>query len=97
MNQEAEKILRELGKKIDALLEKAKHTSGEVKEEILQKVEELKNHRDKFEDNMQDFRAKNEPKWQEAKVHLKAAAEELKNAFDKMFRKHPDEAEIVED
>jgi len=91
---EAEKILKELGRKIDELVERAK--SGEIKEDVDEAIEALKKQRDKFEEKMRDMKEKNEPKVQEAKVHLRSAMEELNQAFQKMFRKGPD-AEVVDE
>lgn len=91
---DAEKVLKDLGRKIDELVERAK--SGEIKEDIDEAVEALKKQRDKFEEKMRDVKEKNEPKMQEAKVHLRSAMDELNQAFQKMFRKGPD-AEVVDD
>lgn len=91
---EAEKILKDLGQKIDDLIERAK--SGEVKEDIDEAIEALKKQRDRFEEKMKDLKEKNEPKVQEAKVHLRSAMEEINLAFQKMFRKGSD-AEVVDD
>lgn len=91
---EAEKILKDLGQKIEELIERAK--SSEVREEIDEAIEKLKKERDKFEEHMRELKEKNEPKIQEVKVHLRSAMEELNQAFQKMFRKGPD-AEVVDD
>ena len=91
---EAEKILKDLGQKIDELIDRAK--SGEVREDIDEAIEALKKQRDKFEEKMKDIKEKNEPKVQEAKVHLRSAMEELNQAFQKMFRKGPG-ADVVDD
>ncbi len=91
---EAEKILKDLGKKIDDLVESAKN--GEIREDIDEAIEKLKKERDRFEEKMQDLKDKNEPRMQEAKVHLRSAMEEMNQAFQKMFRKGPS-AEVVDD
>lgn len=80
-----ENLLTELGRKIDHLIEEAKEASGDVREEVDQKIEELKQRKDKLEDEFQEF--KNQERWQEAKVHFASAANELKQAVEKVFKK----------
>lgn len=91
---EAEKILRDLGRKIDDLIDRAK--SGEIKEDMDEMIESLKKQRDKFEEKVKDMKEKNDPKIQEAKTHLRKAMEEMNQAFHKMFRKGPS-AEVMDD
>ena len=54
----------------------------------------LKEQRDKLEDKLQDFKSKNEPKFEEAKFHIRKAAEELEQAVRKLFRKGPGAEEV---
>ncbi len=89
MAGEAEKLFKDLGEKIEQLIEKAKHASADVREEMKEPIEKLKKERDKLEKKMVDFRDKNEPKIEEAKHHLKTAIDEMSKAFEKMFRKGP--------
>lgn len=96
MATEAEKILKDFANKIEELIEKAKGSSGDMREDLNETIEALRNKRDKFEEKMKDMKTKNEPKFQEAKVHLRSAMEEMNQAFHKMFRKGPD-AEVVDD
>ncbi|MCE7995730.1 MAG: hypothetical protein HEP71_27370 [Roseivirga sp.] len=96
MATEAEKILRDFGSKIEELIDRAKDSSGDMREDLDEAIEALKKQRDKFEEKMKDVKTKNEPKVQEAKVHLRTAMEEMNKAFQKMFRKGPD-AEVVDD
>lgn len=97
MANEAEKILKDFAKKIEELIDKAKDSRGEMREDFDETIEKLKKQRDKFEEKMKDVKAKNEPKVQEAKVHLRTAMEEMNLAFQKMFRKGPDAEEVKED
>ncbi len=96
MATEAEKILKDFANKIEELIDKAKDSSGDMREDLDEALEALRNKRDKFEEKMKDMKTKNEPKFQEAKVHLRSAMEEMNQAFHKMFRKGPD-AEVVDD
>ncbi|HEY9117543.1 MAG TPA: hypothetical protein VIN11_06940 [Roseivirga sp.] len=91
---DTEKILKDIREKIDELIEQAKNASAEVREEMEDVIEDLKVQRDKLEDKMQDFKTKNGPKFDEAKFHLRKAAEELENAVKKLFRKGPGAKEV---
>jgi len=86
---EFDKLFKELGEKIQGLVEKVTEASGEVKEEMKGTIEQLKKQRDKLEEKMVEFRTKNEPKIDEAKHHLKTAIDEISKAFEKMFKNGP--------
>ena len=90
---ELEKLFRELGEKIEEMIDKAKNSSGGIREEMSETIEQLKKQRDKVEQKMVDFRTKNEPKIEQAKHHLKTAIDEISKAFEKMFHKGPDAKE----
>jgi phosphoglycerate-specific signal transduction histidine kinase len=87
--KELDKLFKELGEKIQELVEQAKDATGDVREEMKGTIEQLKKQRDKVEEKMVDFRTKNEPKIDEAKHHLKTAIDEISKAFEKMFKKGP--------
>ncbi|WP_286756125.1 hypothetical protein [Roseivirga sp. UBA838] len=91
---DTEKLLKEIREKIDELVEKAKEAGAEAREEMEDVIEDLKKQRDKLEDKLQDFKTKNGPKFEEAKFHLRKAAEELEQAVKKMFRKGPGATEV---
>ncbi len=80
-----ENLLTELGKKIDHLIDEAKEASEEVRDEMDLKIEELKQRKDKLEDEFEEF--KKQERWQEAKTHFTSAAQELKMAIEKVFKK----------
>lgn len=86
-SQKAEIFLRELGKKIDDLIEKSKESTGELGVEIEKRIEELKRSRDKFEEDIQNFTSNKDGKWSQVEIQLKKAAEELKKAFDLVIKK----------
>lgn len=96
MATEAEKILKDFANKIEELIDKAKDSSGDMREELDEAIEALRKKRDQFEEKVKDMKTKNEPKFQEAKVHLRTAMEEMNQAFQKMFRKGPN-AEVVDE
>lgn len=84
---QVEKILKELGKRIDELIFEAKNAKDEIRDDIEEKIQELKKKKSKLDDEYQSFKDKNEGKWEEIKTHLGAAAEEIKMAAEAAFRK----------
>lgn len=84
---QVEKILKELGKKIDELIVEAKDAKDDIRDEVEEKIKELKSKKGKLEDDYADFKKKNEGKWEEIKSHLGSAADEIKKAAEAAFRK----------
>ncbi|UXP34077.1 hypothetical protein N6H18_08985 [Reichenbachiella agarivorans] len=84
---QVEKILKELGKKIDELIKEAKGAKDEIRDEVEAKIKVLKKKRDNLEEEYADFKVKNESKWVEIKNHLSSAAEEIKLAAEAAFKK----------
>ncbi|MEO9805810.1 MAG: hypothetical protein ABJF04_21310 [Reichenbachiella sp.] len=84
---QVEKILKELGKKIDDLILEAKDAKDDIRDEVEEKIKELKKKKGKLDDEYQSFKEKNEGKWDEIKSHLSSAAEEIKMAAEAAFRK----------
>jgi vacuolar-type H+-ATPase subunit I/STV1 len=83
---QVEKILAELGHKIDELMQEAKGAKDELRDEVEEKIKDLKVQKEKLEDEYQDFKQKNEGKWVDIKTHLFAAAEEIKKAAETAFK-----------
>ena len=83
---QVENLLTELGKKIDHLIVEAKEATGDLQEDIEKKIHDLKERKDKLEEEFEDF--KSQEKWQEAKLHFVSAAGELKKAVEKVFSKN---------
>ena len=77
---QVENILRELGQKIDELIVEAKGATGEVREELEQKIKEFKEKKWSLEEDFENFKKDNEGKWDEIKSHLSSAASELELA-----------------
>lgn len=84
---QVEKILKELGKRIDDLIIEAKGAKDEIRDEVEDKIKDLKQKKTKLDDEYQSFKEKNEGKWEEIKTHLGSAAEEIKMAAEAAFRK----------
>lgn len=82
-----EDILKELGRKIDILIEDAKGATEDIRGDIEEKIQELKSRKESLEGDIKNFASNNEGKWTEIKVHLNSAAEELKKAAEAAFKK----------
>ncbi len=82
---QVEEILAELGKKIDLLIAETKNASGEVREDIEERIKELKKRKAKLESDFKSYKDKNDDKWQEIKQHLIAAIHELRLAVETAF------------
>lgn len=81
-----ENLLRELGKKIDQLIEEGKKASSGLSGEVEEKIKELKIQKEKLEADFEEFKKKNEPRWKEAREHLEVAIQEIKQAAEAAFR-----------
>jgi len=84
---QVEKIMKELGKKIDELIVGAKDAKDDVKVEVDSKIKDLKKRKGKLEDEFTNFKKNNEGKWEEIKSHLSSAADEIKKAAGAAFKK----------
>ena len=65
---QVEKILKELGRKIDELISEAKGAKNNVRDEAEEKIKDLKGRKAKLEDEFKEFKVKNEGKWEEIKT-----------------------------
>ncbi|MFY0606165.1 MAG: hypothetical protein JXR10_05590 [Cyclobacteriaceae bacterium] len=83
---QVENILAELGKKIDVLIEEAKHAGADVRDDLEEKIQKLKKKKEKIEVDFEDYKDKNEDKWQDAKSHLSQALNELVKAVEAVFK-----------
>jgi hypothetical protein len=82
-----EDILKELGRKIDILIEDAKGASDDIKGDIEEKIQDLKGRKESLENDFKTFTSNNEGKWSEIKTHLNTAGEALKMAAEAAFKK----------
>jgi len=80
-----EDILRELGRKIDVLIEEGKDAKDEIRDEVEKKIQELKSKKDELEQEWDEY--KQNEKWKEAKSHFMKALHELKAAVESVFSK----------
>jgi predicted nucleic acid-binding Zn-ribbon protein len=94
--EEVERLLQEIGAKIEELIEKAAKASGKAKKDIEKKISEMefeKEHlekefytqRDKFEKAFSEKRKTMEPELRKAGEHIEIAAKHLASAFKSLF------------
>ncbi len=87
----AEKLLSEIGKKIDEIFENSKESRAEIKKDMKEKIEELKKGKEKLEKEFVEFTSNNDGKWTDVKDHLEKALNEVKNAMDAIFKRKNEE------
>ncbi len=91
MEGKTEKLLKNLGRKIDAMLGDIDGSSGKLKEELNKRYEELKKSAHSLENDMKDFKNKHQDKWDEVESGIEKAGQDVRDAFNKTFRKAPKE------
>lgn len=80
-----EKILKDLGKKIDELIADLKKVKGEAGVEFNSRVDELKRNRDSLENEFKKLRS--DDRWKEVEQNLDNAGKDIRKAFDAAFKK----------
>src|SRR5690606_34000191 len=96
--EEVEKLLHDIGIKIDELIVKGKEASGEAKKEIEKKIVELKLNKEDLEKDFQNKKTKFEkmynrkktemdPKFKKSRIHLREAFIQLNEAVKALFSK----------
>lgn len=94
---EIEKMLQDIGSKIEVLIEKGAEATGEARDEFEKKIQDLKKNRDKLEKELNDKRShfekkyKNKqkdvaPKLQESLKHFKDGFTSLIEAINNLFK-----------
>jgi cell division protein FtsB len=84
----AQRLLSELGRKIDELSLKIKDKAKEKGVDLDAEVEKLKRERERLEEEVRDFRDKNEPRFRNMVDHLEKACQELGRAAEALFKKY---------
>ncbi|MCZ6899790.1 MAG: hypothetical protein O7F74_06100 [Bacteroidetes bacterium] len=82
----AEKLLKEFGQKIDELIEKGKHSSKDIRDDLDGTSEEIKKLREKAEEEILKFRQTNKEAIKEIQAGLGRAGAELKKTFKTVFK-----------
>jgi predicted nucleic acid-binding Zn-ribbon protein len=78
-----EDMLRELGKKIDHLIDEAKEAKDDIRDDLEDKIKDLKNKKEKIEVDINEY--KDSEKWQETKEHFSNAMAEFRQAMEAMI------------
>ena len=81
-----EEILRELGQKIDILINETTLSSIEVRNELEKSIQLLKTRKEKLEEEFNTYAG--QEKWQTTKNHFGNAIGELKKAVEVLLNKN---------
>ena len=81
-----EAILRELGQKIDVLINETTSSSIEVRNELEKTIQLLKIRKEKLEEELNTYSG--QEKWQTTKNHIRNAIGELKKAVEALLNKN---------
>jgi len=82
-----ETLLSELGKKIDNLIQEAKQSGSKISEEMEEKIELLRQQKNKLEEEIRNRANNPGEKWIHAREHLNDAAEAMRRALEALFKK----------
>lgn len=81
----AEKMLKDLGQRIDELIRDLHEAKDRAKVEYADQIDDLKRGRDKIQSEIDEFRERHKERFDEIEERLEAAGGELKKAFDAAF------------
>ncbi|HSI74274.1 MAG TPA: hypothetical protein VK957_00200 [Lunatimonas sp.] len=95
--EDIEKILQDIGSKIEELIETGAEASVELRDDIEKKIQQLKVEKEKlekefeekksnFEEKYKDKKEKMEPKFKESMKHVKEAIQSLANAINALMK-----------
>ena len=82
-----EKVLTELGKKIDFLIEESKQTGNKISDEMGEKINELKKKKESLEEVFKSYTSHKGETWNKVKLHVSEAIKELKEAINVIVTK----------
>jgi Skp family chaperone for outer membrane proteins len=94
---EIEKILQDIGSKIELLIEKGADASVELRDDVEEKIQQLRDEKEKlekefenkknhFEEKYKDKKEEMEPKFRESINHFKDAFQSLANAINALMK-----------
>ncbi len=72
-----EKTLADVGKKIDAVINKSQHLTQEAREEIEEKIQKFRQEKENLEAQLKHAKEKQNERWSYAKTHLSTALHEI--------------------
>ncbi|SHN24490.1 hypothetical protein SAMN04488057_11371 [Cyclobacterium lianum] len=95
--EEIEKMLQEIGNKIEVLIEKGTKATGEASDEIEKKIKELHKNKEKLEKELKEKKAKFEeqykgkkgnarPFFEESLLHFKQSVRSLISAINELMK-----------
>lgn len=84
---QAEKMFKDIGKKIDELIKDLQQAKGQAKVDYADQIEELKQNAETLKTAFNNFKKDHKHRWDEAETNLHKAGSELKNAFNTLFSK----------
>lgn len=84
-HRKMEDVLKDLGKKIDQMIEDTQLSKVEWKKEIDQRVEEVKKNIDSVENKTREVFGDNE-RWKDVEVRIRAATDEFCRAVETAFK-----------
>jgi phage host-nuclease inhibitor protein Gam len=79
--EEIEKMLQEVGSKIEVLIEKGTKATGEASEEVEKKIKDLRRNKEKLEKEFKEKKAKFEEKYQSNSSSAKPFLEDSLDHF----------------
>ena len=85
MEGKAEKKFRDLGKKLDQMLEDLNELKDNISHKYGDRWEEINRNKDKMEEELHQFRERNKERFEEAETYLERAGSEIKKAFETIF------------
>lgn len=83
----AEKMFKDIGKKIDELIKDLDEAKERAKVEYADQIEELKRNGETIKNEFNSFKENRKERWEEVETSLEKAGRELKNAFEAVFSK----------
>ncbi|ELR71884.1 hypothetical protein C900_02259 [Fulvivirga imtechensis AK7] len=83
----AEKMFKDIGKKIDELIQDLDKAKERAKVEYADEIEELKRNGETLKSGFNKFKENNKERWEDIEASLEKAGNELRNAFDAAFSK----------
>lgn len=82
----AEAMLAELGRKIDQLIYESKDASEDIREEIEERIAELRRNKEHLEQEVRNY-TKGDPRWKAVEEKLGKAVDEIREAIRIAFKK----------
>jgi predicted nuclease with TOPRIM domain len=84
--QDIEDVLQEIGNKIEALIQKGAEAGADVREEIEQKIKDLKDNKTSLEEELRKGKEMLEREFQEKKEELEPRIQESKGFMKEGFK-----------